>query len=108
MQSDRVKLTKCDKIEWGEKYDYASDIIFNGPMFNLSFYCHILLYWEKVTSYEKFSHNRPFEVQIVSKIQRFNAIDGNIEMLKNVEFPKTPIKMKNWKLFTRPKQWATL
>ena len=28
MGSDRVKLTKCDKVEWGEKDHYASDILF--------------------------------------------------------------------------------
>ena len=43
----------------------------NCPMFNLIFYC-LLFYIEKVTSYEKFSHN-----------QCFNAIDGSIEMLKS-------------------------
>ena len=28
-----------------------------GLMFSLLFYCHNILYWEKVTSYEKFSYN---------------------------------------------------
>ena len=28
---DRVKLTECDKAEWGEKYHYASDIVFEWP-----------------------------------------------------------------------------
>ena len=28
MGSDRAKLTNCDKVEWGEKYHYASDILF--------------------------------------------------------------------------------
>ena len=37
----------------------------NGPMFNLLFYRQIILYWKKVTSYEKFSHKRRLEVQIV-------------------------------------------
>ena len=40
----------------------------NGPMFNLLFYCHIILYWEKVTSFEKFNQNLTLEVQIVWKI----------------------------------------
>ena len=43
----------------------------NGPMFNLLFYCHIILYWEKVTSFEKFSQNLTVEVQIVWKISVF-------------------------------------
>ena len=38
----------------------------NGPIFNLWFNYHIILYWEK--SYEKFSHNLTLEVQIVWKI----------------------------------------
>ena len=29
--SGRVKLTKCDKVEWGEKCHYASDILFEWP-----------------------------------------------------------------------------
>ena len=27
----RVKLTKCDKVEWDEKCHYASDILFEWP-----------------------------------------------------------------------------
>ena len=54
MGSDRAKLTNCDKVEWGEKYHYASDILF-----------------EKVTSYEKFGHNLTLIVQIVWKISVF-------------------------------------
>ena len=30
-RSDRVKLTKCDKVAWGEKCHYASDILFEWP-----------------------------------------------------------------------------
>ena len=30
MGGDRVKLTKCDKVEWGEKW-HASDILFELP-----------------------------------------------------------------------------
>ena len=55
----------------------------NDPMFNLLFYCHNILYWEKVASYEKFSHNLTIEVKILWKFERFDAIDGSIEMLKN-------------------------
>ena len=47
------------------------------------FYCHIILYWQKVTSYEKFSYNLTIEVQIVWKISAFYALDESIEMLKN-------------------------
>ena len=54
----------------------------NGPMINLLFYRHIILYWAKVTSYDKLSHSLTFEVQ-TGKFQHFNAIDGGIEMLEN-------------------------
>ena len=33
MGSDRAKLTRCDKVEWGEKCHYASDILFEWPQF---------------------------------------------------------------------------
>ena len=36
----------------------------NGPMFNLLFYYHIILYLEKAISHEEFSYNLTFEVQI--------------------------------------------
>ena len=42
MGGDRVKLTKCDKVEWGEKWHYASDILFEDPKFDFLFYCHII------------------------------------------------------------------
>ena len=48
----------------------------NGPAFFLLFYCHITLYWEKVTSYEN------HKLKLYGKFQRFNAIDGSMEMLK--------------------------
>ena len=40
--SDRVKLRACDKIVWGEKCHYASEILFEWPHVNfvilLSYY----------------------------------------------------------------------
>ena len=41
-----------------------------GPM--VSFY-HIILYLEKVTSYEKFSHNLTLKVKTVWKISAFQC-----------------------------------
>ena len=54
-------------------------------MFNLLilFFGHIDFYWEKVTFYEKISHNITFEPQILCKISTFNATDRSIEILKN-------------------------
>ena len=54
-----------------EKLHYAKDILLNGHMINYLFYCHIVLYWDKLTS------------KLHGKFQRFNAIDGSIEMVKN-------------------------
>ena len=59
----------------------------NGPMVDLLFYCHIILYWEQVTSYEKFSHNLTFEWS-PNCVENFSVsmllvVDGSIEILKN-------------------------
>ena len=56
--------------------------VLSGSAVNLLFYCRIIIYWEKVTSEDKFSHNLAIKVQI-GKFQHFNAIDGSIEMLKS-------------------------
>ena len=69
--SVRVKLTKYDKAEWGENVIMQVTYVLNVPMFNLLFFCHFVLYWGKVTSYEKFSHNLTHEVQTVWKISAF-------------------------------------
>ena len=53
----------------------------NGLMFNMLF-CNIVLYLEKVTSYEKFSKNRTLEVQMSGKFQHVNALCGSIEIVK--------------------------
>ena len=68
----------------------------NGPQLNFLFYCHIILY--SVISYEKLSQNDTFEFQ-TGKPQRFNAIDGSIEMQKNGYISKNFSKMKNIKTF---------
>ena len=51
----------------------------NGSMFN-SFYCHIILYWEKVTSYEKFSHSLTIEVQILLRLWEIVFLRGYTEI----------------------------
>ena len=61
----------------------------NDPMFKLLFYCHIILYREKLTSYEKFSLNLPLKSKLSGKFQCFKAINGSIERLKNRRFSKT-------------------
>ena len=36
-----------------------------------------------MTSHEKFNHNLTLKSKFSGKFQRFNAIDGSIEMMKN-------------------------
>ena len=82
--------------------------VLNGPIFNLLFYCHVILYEVKVTSYVKFSHNLTFEVQTIWKILLFQYYwwkYWNTEKLLN--FEKFQLKWKIVKLFKRPKQTAT-
>ena len=44
-RSDRVKLTTCDKVEWGEKCNHASDILFEWlhVKFVISLSCYLIL-----------------------------------------------------------------
>ena len=80
-----------------------------APCLIFFFFCHIVLYWEKVTSYEKFSCSLPFKSKLSAKFQLFNAIDRSMEMLKNSWiFQKFQLKWKIVKHFVRPKQRATL
>ena len=55
-----------------------------GSMFNLLFYCHIILYWEKVFFHKKFSHIS----KLSGKFQRFNTIDESIKIQKNIWISK--------------------
>ena len=75
--SGGVKLTKLHGVKSAIK---QVTYFLNGLMFNLLFYCHIILYWEKVTFYEKCCHNP-------------------IEILKNSWIPKISLKMKNCNTF---------
>ena len=96
MGCERVKLTKSDPDEWNEmKMSFL-----NGPMTNLLFYCHIFIYWEKVTSQEKFSHDLTLEVQIVWKISNVSMLLMEVSQCwKIVEFSKISVEMKNFKTF---------
>ena len=91
-------------IEWDKKSHYASEILSNGTPVNLLFYCHIILYREKVTSYEKFSHNLTLDVQIfLKKCRLFNAKYRNGEncwISKN--FILRGPKQQSLKLFSPP------
>ena len=55
-----------------------------GSMVNLLFYWHIILYWEKLASYEKFSHSLFWKPKLSGRFQRFSTIDGSIKMLKYI------------------------
>ena len=43
----------------------------NAPMFNLLFYCYIILCWQNVTSYMKFNSHLTLDVQIIWEILAF-------------------------------------
>ena len=64
---------------------------------SLLFYYHITSTLEKLTSYDKCSHNLTIEVQTFWKISA-NFIDRG--------FQKFQLKWKILKHFARPKQWA--
>ena len=73
-------------------------------------YCHVILNWEKMTSYEKSTQNLPLKSQLSGEFQRFNnAIDGSIDMLKKSSVSKKfQLKWKIVKNFSRFKQRAAL
>ena len=71
----------------------------NSLMFNLLFYCHIILYWEKVNSLRNLARILPLKSKLSGKFQRFNAIDGSIKLLKNSWNHKNFHKMKNCNTF---------
>ena len=64
--------------------------VLNGFMVRLLIYCQIIIYWEKVTCSEKFSHNLTLEVQIVWKMMKVS------KYWKIVEFPKISSMTKNF------------
>ena len=78
--SDRVKLTKSDKVELDEKCHYASDILFEwSPCFIV-----ILFYIERKRLFMRnLTTVSPWKSELSGQFQRFNAIDGSIEMLRN-------------------------
>ena len=69
-----------------------------GPMINLLFYCHIILYWEKVTSFDTYSHGFTIEAQI-PKFQHSMLLMEVSKCWKIDEFSKVSINMKNFKTF---------
>ena len=77
------------------------------PRLIFYFSCHIILYWEKVSPYEKLSHSPNIEVRLSGQFQRFNAIDGSIKKLEDSWIYKNS-KWKIVKHFTRLKQRVTL
>ena len=106
-----VKLTKCDKFEWVEKSHYLMTYFLNGPIVNLLLFFAILFYIErKWLLMKNFVAILPLKSKLSGKFQRFNviAIDRSIKMLKIVEFSKTSIKTKNYKIFYKPQTASPL
>ena len=54
----------------------------NGPVIILMFYCHVILYWEEVASYDKIATLLPLKPKLSGKYQRFSTIDESIKMPK--------------------------
>ena len=69
-------------------------------MFNLLFYCQIILCWVKVTSYEK-SYPQSY-LWSRNYLENFSVLMLSMEVWKCwqiVEFPEISIKIKNFKTF---------
>ena len=82
-----VKWTNCNQDEWDEKCNYACNI---HLLFNV-----ILLYIErKWLLMRNLATILPLKSKLSGKFERFNAIGGSIEMLKNSWISKFSIKMK--------------
>ena len=107
---DRVKLTKCDTGKWAEQCHMQVSSFLNDPMANLLFYCHIILYWKKVTSLEIYPRSYPWSQSCLESSSVSMLLMEVLKYWKIVEFPKTSIKMKNFKIFcqvqiaSRPKE----
>ena len=70
------------RVTWGEKCHYASDILFFLIAPCLVFFV-ILFYIERNKWQRNLAAILPFKSKLSGKFQSFNAIDISIEMLKN-------------------------
>ena len=106
--SVRVKLTKCDKVNWSLKCHYASDIPFEW----LHVWFVILLSYYFILRESDFLRNLaiilPLKSKLSGKFQRFNTLLKVSKYWKIVELWKIQLIFKNVKHFKRPKQRATL
>ena len=73
MESGRVKLTNCDKVFW------------KAPCLICYFIVIVILFYaeRKWLLMRNSATILPLKSKLSLKFQRFNTIDGNIEMLKN-------------------------
>ena len=53
-----------------------------GLVFKMLMFCHIVLYWEKATSYVKCSHSLTLQVHNVWKISAFSCYRKNFQKLQ--------------------------
>ena len=98
--SVRVKLTKCDKVEWSEKCHYASDIRFEW----LHVWFVILLSYYFILEESDFLWKIYEKVQIVWKISVCQYYCWNYRNTeKYLNFEKFQLIWKIVKHFTRPK-----
>ena len=73
------EVIKSDKVEW-VKNTIKQVIFLNGSMFNFLFLFYIERKWFLMRNLVTVL---PMKSKLSAKLQLFNTIDGNIEMLKN-------------------------
>ena len=72
----------------------------NDPMFSLLLYCYIIFcIVRKRILMSNLATILPLQFNFPGKFQRFNAIDGSVKMLKQNQFSKLSIIIKNCKTF---------
>ena len=82
MGSDRVKLTKCDKVEWVKNAIMQVTYFLDDPMFNLFFMVILVYIGRKWLLMRNLVSILPLWSKLSGKFWHFNAIDGSIKMLK--------------------------
>ena len=100
--SVRVKLTKCDKVEWSEKCHYANDILFEWLHVWFVFYCILFYIERKWLLMRNFAIILPLKSKLSEKFQRFNTIDESIGCVLGAyhfQFQKSWDSQNEWGFF---------
>ena len=85
--SGTLKLTKCDKVEWGEKWQNARDILFWMAPCLICYFIVILLR----ATYEKFRHNLILRLYSVKHlVKHFTRPKQQATLRKLFSLPQPP------------------